>query len=73
MNILKWSSFLFKTIVVVIVTTGVAFGQPDAPPDNPPNPDDNPVPITGLEYLLLSGGILGGYKLFRNKGKKPTN
>jgi hypothetical protein len=39
------------------------------PPDNPPIPDDQPVPITGLEYLLISGGILGGYKLFKNRNK----
>ena len=37
-----------------------------AVPTNP-NGDPDAVPITGLEYLLISGGVLGGYKLLRKK------
>jgi len=40
-----------------------------AQPPNPDAVDDQPVPITGLEYLLISGGILGGYKMFKNRNK----
>lgn len=40
--------------------------QADPPPD-PITDIDNPVPITGLEYLLLSGCALG---LFGMKTKK---
>lgn len=36
----------------------------NAQPGNPPTPDD-PVPLTGLEFLIAAGGALGGYKLFK--------
>jgi hypothetical protein len=42
-----------------------------AQPQNPPPPDE--VPITGLEYLLISGGLLGGYKLLKKKLQKDQN
>jgi hypothetical protein len=64
MTFLKSSLFLaFRTLLLVLLTTVCLVAQPD----NPPPPDDTPVPITGLEYLLISGGILGGYKLFKNR------
>jgi hypothetical protein len=64
--ILQKSSLLnvFRIAFLVFMTIAV-----HAQPDNPPPPDDTPVPITGLEYLLISGGILGGYKLFKNRKK----
>lgn len=65
-------SSLFSAICVlflVLLFTITGFGQPE----NPPIPDDQPVPITGLEYLLISGGILGGYKLFKNRNKEKKD
>lgn len=75
MTFLK-SSFLIVTrcLLLVLVTAVCLYAQPSPgnppPPENPPIPDDQPVPITGVEYLLLSGGILGGYKMFKNRHKK---
>jgi hypothetical protein len=61
----------------IILLVGISFCvhaqviTPDpGPPEDPPVPDDQPVPITGIEYLLISGGILGGYKLFKNRNKE---
>jgi hypothetical protein len=42
------------------------YGQP---PDTPP-PNPNPVPITGIEILLVGGGAYGIYRLSRNIGNK---
>ena len=55
---------LVSFIVLVLLTAFEGFGQPQLPP---PNPD--PVPITGIEILLASGGAYGIYRLTR-KGSK---
>jgi hypothetical protein len=52
-------SALFLMLVVVLQS----FGQPDLPPPNP-------VPITGIEILLASGGAYGIYRLTRKIGSK---
>jgi hypothetical protein len=66
-----FKSYLLKGYLVLnilLLVCSLAFSQPgDPPPPDPPIPDDNPVPITGIEYLIISGGILGGYKLFKSK------
>jgi hypothetical protein len=69
MTFLKSSLLLALRIVLLVFLTAVSVA---AQPDNPPPPDDVPVPITGLEYLLISGGILGGYKLFKNRNKEKN-
>lgn len=38
-----------------------------AQPDPPPDPDA--VPITGVEWLLLTGGIFGARKIYQNLKK----
>ena len=70
MTLRKSSLFLAFKVLMLVLLTAVSLA---AQPDNPPPPDDVPVPITGLEYLLISGGILGGYKLFKKrfKGENP--
>jgi hypothetical protein len=55
-----------RSVLLVVLASTLLCAQPD----NPPPPDDTPVPLTGLEYLLISGGILGGYKMFRNRTKE---
>jgi hypothetical protein len=53
------------TILFLLLAAG-AFGQPNIPPD----PPSAAVPISGIEWLLLSGGILGASKIlktFRNR------
>ena len=44
------------------VIPGIA--QPGIP-HNPPTPMDAPVPITGVAWLLIAGGAMGGYKLLK--------
>ena len=60
-------SILFSLILVLIAD--VALAQPANPASDP-----DVVPITGLEYLLIAGGALGGYKLFkgRQRGDKSA-
>jgi hypothetical protein len=50
---------IFLLVICIVVLSfwqTAVFGQPG----DPPNPDD-PVPITGLEYLI-GGGILYGIR-----------
>jgi hypothetical protein len=69
MTFFKSSLFLATRVFLLLLITSVSLA---AQPDNPPPPDDVPVPITGLEYLLISGGILGGYKLYNARNKKKN-
>lgn len=59
-----------KTLVVIIFLSTVVSFQLLAQPGNPGDPGDNPVPITGIEWLLLGGSALGGYKFFKNRFQK---
>ena len=47
----------------------VVFESYSQPPGNG-EPPGNPVPITGIEILLASGGAYGIYRLTRKKGSK---
>ncbi len=37
----------------------------------PGNPGGNPVPITGIEYLIGMGGLFGARKIFKSMNKRP--
>jgi hypothetical protein len=50
-------------IILVAGIQVVLYAQPAVPPQNPPAP----VPITGVEYLLLGGGIYGIYKFAKKR------
>jgi hypothetical protein len=56
--------------LLFFLSCGLSFGQPDPPP--PPGGGGNPgnVPITGIEWLLLGGGILGARKAYVNFKKR---
>jgi hypothetical protein len=58
--------FKISLVLVFFFMMAIAFSVGAQPPD-PPDPGDNPVPITGIEYLLIAGGAMGGYKLFKRK------
>lgn len=60
----------FKSLVGVVLLVVTVSVPLFAQPGDPPGPGDNPVPITGIEWLLLGGGALGGYKFFKNKFQK---
>jgi hypothetical protein len=57
---------LVSFIVLVLLTIFKSFGQPDTPPPNP-------VPITGIEILLASGGAYGIYRLTRKGSRHKKN
>lgn len=58
-----------KVIYIIIFSMSgfFAVAQPQ-----PPNPADDPdaVPITGLEYLLVGGGIYGVSRLLNKRKSK---
>ena len=54
-------SFLFTLLICVCDLNA----QPQLPPQNPPEP----VPITGIEYLILGGGIYGIYRFSKKRNK----
>jgi hypothetical protein len=66
---------VFKRILVVILFSSIvilSWGQPPQPASQPQNPQtdpDNPVPITGLEYLVLAGGVYGIHRLTKKRNK----
>ena len=61
----------FKIFVgIVLLALTVVSTEISAQPGDPGDPGDNPVPISGIEILLLTGGALGGYKIFKNKFRK---
>ena len=60
-------SAIIVTSVVFVGSIPPAYGQ--NPPDNCPTGNcdaDNPAPITGIEWLLVAGGILGARKVHKN-------
>jgi hypothetical protein len=65
---MRLSRFILSCVVFITLLTVnfTVFAQPG----NPGDPGDNPVPISGIELLLLTGGALGGYKIFKNKIRK---
>jgi hypothetical protein len=53
-------------VLFVFFAGGLCYGQPD-----PPGGGGNPTPISGIEWLLLAGGVLGGKKIIQGlKSKK---
>lgn len=53
-------------VVVFVLVSLTLLAQPGPPP---PDPGD-PVPITGIEVLLVAGGALGLRKYYRRAHKK---
>jgi hypothetical protein len=53
---------LLASISLLLVSTMWVYGQPG-------NPGTQPVPITGLEYLLIGGGAYGASRLLKKKNK----
>lgn len=61
----------FKSIIYIVAISFLSFGALKAQP-NPGGGDDpeNPVPITGIEYLLAAGAALGIKKFYDKKKKQ---
>ncbi|WP_133259607.1 hypothetical protein [Pseudochryseolinea flava] len=58
---------LFHVLVMAIVMCLPVLVQ--AQPGDPDPPGD-PVPFTGIEWLIAAGGALGGYNIFRRNRKQ---
>lgn len=54
---------LLASISLLLLSTLSTYGQPGG------GPPGNPVPITGLEYLLIGGGAYGVSRLVKKKDK----
>ena len=63
-----------KKILFIVVLYLPVFLAAVAVNAQPGNPGDDPdkVPITGMEYLLVSGALLGGYKLLKKTPRKSS-
>jgi len=62
---------LIRSVTTIATFFLLGSGFAGAQPNNPAgggNPDK--VPFTGLEYLLISGGIYGGARLLKKADKK---
>ncbi len=57
---------LIAFIILLCSVTTVGLSQPQNPQGDP----DNPVPITGVEYLILAGGAYGVHRFSKRKNKK---
>ena len=55
-------------LIAFLALSTLGFAQPGDPINDP----DTAVPLTGIEYLLLGGGILGGYKAFKNRKSRQN-
>ena len=55
------------SVYIILLTSVFVVAQPNLPP-----PDPNIVPITGLEYLLIGGGVYGVYRFSKKKRNKNT-
>ncbi|SMG37494.1 hypothetical protein SAMN05661096_02456 [Marivirga sericea] len=60
-NILK-----LLTLTVFLIIGGFSL---NAQPGPPGPPEDNPVPITGIEYLIAAGAAFGAKKIYDKKKK----
>lgn len=65
-RIKKVSLSLVFTIMGLLLFFNV-YAQP-GPPGNPNDP--NPVPITGIEYLIAAGAAFGAKKVYDKRKKK---
>lgn len=54
-------------VVVLLLISTFSWAQPQ--PQNPSGDPDEPVPITGVEYLLLAGGAFGIQRIIKGKNK----
>lgn len=54
---------LSKIFIIIFFCSFTAYAQPGNPGGDP----DNPVPITGIEWLLGAGALLGIKRLVKRK------
>lgn len=61
--------FVFVTLMLCFFGgVGIVFAQPGPPPPPDQDPTD-PVPITGVEWLLVAGGAYGVKRFYDKRSK----
>ncbi|MGD1957794.1 MAG: hypothetical protein ACFB2Y_03015 [Fulvivirga sp.] len=60
-----WFRLFLPILFVAILVTTASIAQPGDPGGDP----DNPVPIGGLELLLIGGAALGAKKIISSRKK----
>jgi hypothetical protein len=54
----------------ILVNVNILFAQPGDPGGDP----DNPVPLTGIEFLLAGGAVIGARRILNHfSSEKPEN
>jgi hypothetical protein len=61
---MRIAKLILTAFVLTLAMNASAQPGGGGPPGGPP-----PVPLTGIEYLLISGGLLGAYKLIKRKAR----
>jgi hypothetical protein len=69
MTIVRRLAFL----ICFLLTSWWIQAQPVPPNPGDPAGDPDVVPITGLEYLLIGGGVYGASRLMRRKKDKSDD
>lgn len=64
---MKFGSNVLTIFVVVTMASGLCIAQPGG---GGPGGGATPAPLSGIEWLLLSGGIFGASRIYRNFRKK---
>jgi hypothetical protein len=67
---LLFLTLLVATSVIFIGSIQPVYAQPDPCPTPP---CDNEVPVSGIEWLILFGGLFGAKKIYSNFKKHRTN
>ncbi|MGK7390742.1 MAG: hypothetical protein ACNS60_10330 [Candidatus Cyclobacteriaceae bacterium M2_1C_046] len=59
-----------KFLVIFLLLLPIyVIGQPDSGPGDPGGDPDDPIPITGIEWLIAAGGLFGAKKIYDNRRK----
>jgi hypothetical protein len=61
--------FLTWLFFLILIAAIPSYAQPGGGP--PPDPGD-PVPFTGIEWLIAAGSVLGASKLLKKRFKKEN-
>ena len=64
---MKYKLILSIVLVMLSFSIVTVYAQPGDPGGDPDN--SNPVPITGIEYLIAAGAAFGAKKLYDKKRK----
>lgn len=59
--------FRIVLLVVLVCVSKLLIAQPGPPGGDP---DENPVPITGIEYLIAAGAAFGAKKIYDKRKSK---